>query len=122
VRSRLMDLTTSTLQGVPVLVLAGEIGHESCPALRRTLEELLPDGVDRLLLDFSEVEYIDSGCLGLMWTLFKSAAGHGWLGVIGANTDIRRILSVAGFVEDDAFRLFTTRADAKHALVMESAR
>ena len=116
-----MDLTTSTLQGVPMLVLAGEIGHESCPELRRILEEILPGGADRLLLDFSEVASIDSGCLGLMWTLFKSFAGHGWLGVIGANADIRRILSVAGLVEDDAFRLFATRADAEHALVMESA-
>lgn len=32
-RSPLLDVNTSTLHGVPMLVLAGEIGHESCPEL-----------------------------------------------------------------------------------------
>jgi anti-anti-sigma factor len=112
-RSKLMDVSTSNLYGVPLLVLAGEVGHESCPDLRRTLEGVLGDGVDRLLLDFTAVEYIDSGCLGLLWAIFRSVVGHGWMGVIGANTDIRRILSVVGFVEDGTFRLFDARADAE---------
>jgi anti-anti-sigma factor len=115
-RSTLMDVNTSTLHGVPLLVLAGEIGHESCPELRRTIEGMLHEGVDRLLLDFSKVEYIDSGCIGLMWALFRSVASHGWMGVIGATADIRRILSVVGFVEDGTFRLFAARADAELAL------
>ena len=116
-RSSFVDVTTSTLYGVPLLVLAGEIGHESCPELRRTLEEVLHEGVHRLLLDFSKVEYIDSGCIGLMWALFRSVAAHGWMGVIGATADIRRILSIVGFVEDSTFRLFASRADAEFALI-----
>lgn len=116
-RSSFIDVTTSTLHGVPLLVLAGEIGHESCPELRRTLENVLNEGVDRLLLDFSKVEYIDSGCIGLMWALFNSVAGHGWMGVIGANANIRRVLSVVGFAEDSTFRLFPAQTDAELALI-----
>src|SRR5450759_4186671 len=117
--SRLMDLSTSTLNGVPLLKLAGEIGHESCPELRGALEGVLVESVDRLLLDFTAVAYIDSGCIGLLWAVFRSFAGHGWMGVIGADNNIRRILSVVGLVEDDAFRLFDARADAKRTLVAE---
>ena len=115
-RSSFMDVTTSTLKRVPLLILAGEIGHESCPRLRRTLEGALHEGIDKLLLDFTHVEYIDSGCIGLMWALFKSLAGHGWMGVIGANVNILRILSVVGLVEDDTFRLFATREDVELVL------
>lgn len=78
---------------------------------------MLHEGVGRLLLDFSEVTYIDSGCIGLMWALFTSVAAHGWMGVVGATADIRRILSVVGFVEDGTFRLFASRADAEFALI-----
>ena len=119
-RSTLMDVSTSTLNGVPLLILAGEIGHESCPELRRALESVLVEGVDRLLLDFTAVPYVDSGCIGLLWAVFRSFAGHGWMGVIGADKNIRRILSVVGLVEDDTFRLFDARADAKRALATES--
>src|SRR5665648_1198714 len=113
-----MAVNTSTLHGVPLLVLAGEIGHENCPELRRTLERTLHEGVDRLLLDFSKVEHIDSGCIGLMWALFRSVEGTGWMGLIGANANIRRILSIVGFVEDDTLRFFAARADAALALAM----
>ncbi len=115
-RKSFMQLTTSSLRGVPLLVLAGEIGHENCPELRRIFEDMLHEGIDRFLLDLSEVEHIDSGCIGLIWVLFNAVAGHGWIGVIGANTNIRRILSVAGLVEDGTFRLFAEQTDAEFAL------
>ena len=115
-RKSSMQLTTSSLQGVPLLILAGDVGHENCPELRRIFEDMLHDGIDRFLLDLSEVEHIDSGCIGLMWVLFNAVAGHGWIGVIGANANIRRILSVAGLVEDGAFRVFAAQADAEVAL------
>ena len=115
-----MDVSTSTLDEVPLLILAGEIGHESCPELRRALESILVEDVDRLLLDFTDVRYIDSGCVGLLWAVFRSVAGRGWMGVIGADNNIRRILSVVGLVEDDTFRLFAVREDAKRALAAES--
>ena len=112
----LANFNATSMHGVPMLVLAGEIGHESCPELRQVLGSLLPEASNRLLLDFHAVDYIDSGCIGLMWALFQSFVGHGWMGVIGANTNVRRVLSTCGFTEDDTFRLFDTRADVELAL------
>ena len=114
------SFSATSMHGVPMLVLAGEIGHESCPELRRVLETLLEEADNRLLLDFHAVDYIDSGCVGLMWALFQSLVGRGWMGVIGANMNVSRILSVCGFTEDDTFRLFETRAAVELALAGQS--
>lgn len=111
-----MDIELSSLRGVPLLRFRGEIGNECCPRLRRALEDALPPGADRLLLDFSAVLYIDGGCLGLMWVIFESVAEPGWLGIIGANEHIQRLIQVVGFQSDDTFRLFSTQEEAERAL------
>ena len=71
-------LSATSMHGVPMLVLAGEIGHESCPELRRVLESLLQEAGDRLLLDFHAVEYIDSGCIGLI-----GPSSRAWWAMVG---------------------------------------
>lgn len=115
-RSTLASFSITSMHGVPTLVLAGEIGLESCPELRGVLESILQEGDSRLLLDFHAVDYIDGGCIGLIWALFRASVDTGWMGVIGANANIRRILSICGFTEDDTFRLFETRAAVEVAL------
>jgi anti-anti-sigma factor len=111
-----MDVAQTTLRGIPLLVLAGEIGHEQSPRLRRALEETVSTGGDRLLVDLSAVPYVDSGCLGLMWVIVESAAKPGWMGIIGANEHIQRMFQEVGFRNGDTFRLFSTREEAERAL------
>ena len=111
-----MDVERSSMRGIPLLVLQGEIGHEDCPRLRHALEDAVGQGADRLLLDLSAVPYIDGGCLGMIWVIAESVAAHGWTGIIGANDDIQRLLRLVGVDRDDTFRLFATRRDARASL------
>jgi anti-anti-sigma factor len=111
-----MDVAQTTLRGIPLLVLTGEIGHEQSPRLRRALEKTVGSGGDRLLVDLSDVSYVDSGCLGLMWVIVESVARPGWMGIIGANEHIQRMFQEVGFRNGDAFRIFSTRAEAELAL------
>jgi anti-sigma B factor antagonist len=117
-----MDVAQTTLHGIPLLTLAGEIGHEHSPRLRRALETAVDQGTGRLLLDLSAVPYIDSGCLGLIWVIVESVDKPGWLGVIGANQHIRRLFQAVGFEDGQTFRLFSTLQEAECALAyLESA-
>ena len=116
-----MDVELSSLRWVPLLRFRGEIGNESSPRLRKALEDALPPGVNRLLLDFSAVPYIDGGCLGLVWAIFKSIAEPGWLGIIGANEQIQRLVRIIGLERDDTVRLFSTRKAAERQLDLGGA-
>jgi len=117
-----MDVAQTTLHGIPLLTLAGEIGHEHSPRLRRALEAAVEQGAGRLLLDLSAVPYIDSGSLGLIWVIVESLDTPGWLGVIGANEHIRRLFQAVGFEDSVTFRLFATLQEAERALTyLESA-
>ena len=56
-----------------------------------------------------------------MWVIFESVAEPGWLGIIGANEHIQRLIRVVGFESDDTFRLFSTQEEAERALDLSYA-
>ena len=51
-----------------------------------------------------------------MWAIFESMAEPGWLGMIGANEHIQRLIRVVGLESDDTVRLFSTEEEAERAL------
>lgn len=75
-----MDLYTvaKEVDGVTVLSLAGRVtlGEESSH-LRSTIKELLRQGKKRLVLDLSNVDYIDSAGLGTLVAAYTSARNEG---------------------------------------------
>ena len=117
-----MDIERSNIAGIPLLLLAGEIGHEHAPRLRQALEAAVGEGTNRLLLDLSAVPYVDSGCLGLVWVIVESVAEPGWVGIIGANEDIRRIFQMVGLEDGETFRFYASQREARQALEPSYAR
>jgi anti-sigma B factor antagonist len=75
-----MDLYTveKEVGGVTVLGLSGRVtlGDESSH-LRNTIKELLRQGKKRLVLDLSQVTYIDSAGLGTLVAAYTSARNEG---------------------------------------------
>ena len=75
-----MNLHTVTKEvgGVTVLSLAGRVtlGDESSH-LRSTIKDLLKQGKKRLVLDLSQVTYIDSAGLGTLVAAYTSARNQG---------------------------------------------
>jgi anti-sigma B factor antagonist len=65
----LLKIQIAEEEGCTVITLIGRIilGEESS-ALRDTVKSLLGSGRNRLLLDVSEVTYIDSGGIGTLYT------------------------------------------------------
>jgi anti-sigma B factor antagonist len=75
-----MNMTTSTRQvgGVTIVDISGRIvlGEESA-ALREMVCDLLGKGQKRILLNLSDVNYIDSSGLGNLVSSFTSARKQG---------------------------------------------
>jgi anti-sigma B factor antagonist len=73
-----LKITSSDVDGASVVVLEGRIvlGEES-QSLREKLKSLLAEGKKNIILNMSQVEYIDSTGLGILVALHVSAKTQG---------------------------------------------
>jgi anti-sigma B factor antagonist len=73
-----LKITSSDMDGASVVVLEGRIvlGEES-QSLREKLKNLLAEGKKTIILNMSQVEYIDSTGLGTLVASQVSAKTHG---------------------------------------------
>ena len=73
-----MNITTKEIEGISVVALNGRIvlGEEST-ALREKVKSLLDAGKKRIVLDMSNVTYIDSAGLGTLVAAHVSAKTQG---------------------------------------------
>jgi anti-sigma B factor antagonist len=93
-----MDIN-KTLEGNKLVVkVAGRMDSVSAPELEAALNESL-DGVEELVFDFSELEYISSAGLRVLLTSYKKMNSQGTMTIININDIIREIFEVTGFAE-----------------------
>jgi len=111
-----MELQVASLKGVPLLELQGDIDHSNCGAVETALSEILNDGAQVVLLDFSRVTYLDSGGICVLLSGCRRVRDSGWLGVIDPNQNVRRLLEIVGLLVDPGFRVFDDRPAAEAAL------
>jgi anti-sigma B factor antagonist len=73
-----LKITKRTVDGIVALECAGRIvfGEESS-LLREEVKKVLAGGAKRIVLNLSEISYIDSGGLGTLVALHTSAHGVG---------------------------------------------
>jgi anti-sigma B factor antagonist len=93
-----------------VLPLTGDIDLVTAPVLRAELKERL-DRTSSLVLDLSELHFIDSTGLGvLVGALRRVRTEGGDIRLAGAPSSIRRVFAVTGL--DQVFTLFPTVDEA----------
>jgi anti-sigma B factor antagonist len=97
-----------------VLKLDGEIDLLASPALRDQLQACLADKVPVLLLDFTDVEYIDSSGLSTLIEYLKEAGVYG--GKIGLFGIQKKVFAVFEIVRLD--QLFAIAADKAETLAL----
>lgn len=99
-----MQVEKIEIQGVPALKITGEIDLHASPELRQSLREYLSSQSPRVLLDMSDVDYIDSSGLAVLIEYMKeSQAFDGKLGLFGLREKVRSILRLVGL---DRFFVF----------------
>lgn len=111
-----MNVRMTSLGGVPLLETQGDIDHNTCSNVEAALDVALGTDSPVILLDLTEVSYIDSGGLSVLFSAARRLKEDGWLGLIGSNSNIRRLLELVGVVADPSFRLFDDRQAAQTAL------
>lgn len=110
------DSQVSYRFGVPLIYVKGELDHDTVTSLRGVIEQEMSDGPEVLLLDFSELSYMDSGGLSLMFETVQRFKGSGWLGTVAPNHGVLRLLELTGLVDHAGFRLFADLRAASAAL------
>jgi anti-anti-sigma factor len=85
--------------GTCVLSVEGDFDGLAVPRVREALSAALSEGADRLLLDLSRVDFIDSSALGfIVWADSRIGPIGGRLALAGANPDVARILELSGLI------------------------
>jgi len=111
-----MDVIVRDLEGTPLLESRGDIDHSVCRSVEAALREAIARGNDIVLIDLRLVPYIDSGGLSVLLSGVRMLRERGWLGVIGPNANVRRLLEIVGLLVDPDFRLFEDIEEAKTAM------
>jgi anti-sigma B factor antagonist len=111
-----MDVRVTSLGGTPLIETRGDIDHSTCGSVEAALDEALGTGSGNILVDLSQVTYIDSGGLSVLLSAVRLMRNRGTLGVIGPNPNVRRLLEIVGLLVDPAFQVFEDRGTASAAL------
>jgi anti-sigma B factor antagonist len=73
-----LDIRETEREGVMILALKGRLTVGEASSIREKVSEVLAKSINKLILDLSEVDYIDSTGLGSMvicYTTIKKAGG-----------------------------------------------
>ncbi|HZK18635.1 MAG TPA: anti-sigma F factor antagonist [Clostridia bacterium] len=93
-----MQLDIDLNKGVLTVGIKGELDISNADRLREALEKSLDEKPARhLVFNFSQVDFIDSSCLGVVLGRYKRVhAAGGKVAIIGAKPHVYRILQLSG--------------------------
>jgi anti-sigma B factor antagonist len=92
-----LEVLTSEQGGWSVLSLRGEIDVYTAPRLRQTLIEVVEGGAANVLVDMTEVDFLDSSGLGvLVGGLKRVKARDGSLEIVATEEKILKIFEITG--------------------------
>ncbi len=81
-----------------IIALFGRIDATAVPELEKEIRTLMEEGQRKILLDFSEATYINSGGLRVLISTAKKLKGQGDLfGLCGLTDEVYKILQFVGF-------------------------
>lgn len=89
--------------------VSGRLDQNQTPDLEERLNALLDQGHHRIVVDLTEVHYINSGglrCLVTAWRKAKKAGGN--LVLTGLRSRVHEVFSMVGF--DKVFDVYPSRA------------
>jgi anti-sigma B factor antagonist len=99
-----------------VLAIGGELDYEVSPQLRAHLVRAIKAGKRRLVLDLSEVTFIDSTAIGVLAGVIArlDEAGGGSLAVVCTHEKVLQIFEITGL--DSVITLHRSRDEAVSVL------
>ena len=109
-----MRLTETAQGNVAIFALEGEIDLHYAPVLRSLFKAKLNARTPALVLDLTEVGYIDSTGLAAIIEYFRDSGEYGGvLCLVGLNKQVKSIFEIVRL--DQTIPIFKTRAEAIEA-------
>lgn len=106
-----MNITEREQDGVTIFVLEGRVDSEGAVDLDLALQTATSEGKFKLILDMSQVRYINSaGLRTLADILTQSQEQAGDLKLVDLNPKVKRVLQIIGF--DKFFSIYATMEEA----------
>ncbi|WP_067485688.1 STAS domain-containing protein [Actinomadura hibisca] len=103
-----------TEQDLTVVTISGEIDVFTSPRLRELLLDIIDNGGVHLVVDLSEVTFLDSTGLGVLVGIYhRLRARDGSMSFMGVNDRVRRVFHVTQLTK--IFVLHDSLADAQAA-------
>ena len=111
-----LDLQVSYRLGIPLVYVKGELDHHTASRLRDVIDEESATSPRAVILDLSELSYMDSGGLSLIFETITRLKAKGWLGVVGATRSVSRLMEITGLTDQPGLRVLADLAAAAEAL------
>lgn len=103
-----------TADGATVVALSGDVDLHHSPALHATLVQLAGDRPRRLMIDMSEVPYIDSSGIGTFVEVYRRVAAYkGKMVFFGLNDRVKSVFEITKL--DKFFTICDSEAQAVEA-------
>jgi anti-sigma B factor antagonist len=103
---------------VAVLVVGGEVDFEVSPQLKARVMRAIKAGTRRLVLDLTDVTFIDSTAIGVLAGAVEKLdeSGGGSLSVVSTHEKVIQIFEITGL--DNLVTIYATRDEALAAVAM----
>ena len=89
-------LSVDRRDGIAIVQLAGELDLYNASAVREALQQAGADGTERVVVDLSEVEFMDSTALGVLIEARSRFANRRAFLLAGPGLETRRALEISG--------------------------
>ncbi len=100
-----MEISLGSHEDIPVLRVTGDIDMATAPRFGAALEESSGGFHSSLFIDLSECAFMDSGAFNVLLQAVRRLDEEAWMGVIGANRNLRRVFDIIALTADPRFRL-----------------
>jgi anti-sigma B factor antagonist len=109
-----LSLSTEDVDGARIVSVRGEVDVYSAPTLRKALQDSMDDEHPSLLVDLSDIAFIDSTGLGVLVAgQNKSSELGGKVDIVCNQERVLKLFRITGL--DEVFGIFPTRAAARSA-------
>ena len=94
-----MQINTFTEDSTLIMKVSGRLDTMTAPELEKKLNTDCLDGITKLVMDFSDLEYISSAGLRVLLIAAKKMKGNGSFAVRNLNEIVKEVLDVTGFLD-----------------------
>ncbi|QRF24662.1 anti-sigma F factor antagonist [Alicyclobacillus sp. TC] len=107
-----MSLQTTTISGVLVARLQGELDHHAVEKIREDIEQTVQqEGINRLVLSFANIHFMDSSGIGLVLGRLRTIqALGGKMALCEVQNSLQKIFEMSGILK--VLKLFPSEQEA----------